>query len=384
MKGETMEETLKNKEKGFEKSELIDTACRELLTYGLWDGKTKCKRFVKKHILRRQTAVEDLIFWPTGLLAVGLVNCQQELSVATAESMEAGDLEKQLCGQIEAALATYFARWQKKGCPITVLDDLLAGEAFLSVYMMYREKHVANCIIDEQNAEQYRQAVDKLAAYAFSYPTDETGSFPYRANQQNGYVFVDSVGLTCPFLYEYGTYFEQEKGVELAVRQITNFLAYGMDAATGLPYHGYDKKTGIKYGIIGWGRATGWLLRGMAGCMITDYGMERLREAYVSLVDAVISYQRKDGYFSWQLQALDGPADTSATGMICGALQEGIDRGILQGGVYKQALDKGVHAIQCSVRNGKVYDCSGECEGFSMYPQRYGAYPWALGMALLL
>lgn len=37
-----------------------------------------------------------------------------------------------------------------------------------------------------------------------------------------------------------------------------------MDEKTGLPYHGYDEKTGMKYGIIGWGRACGWMLLGLS------------------------------------------------------------------------------------------------------------------------
>lgn len=37
-----------------------------------------------------------------------------------------------------------------------------------------------------------------------------------------------------------------------------------MDAASGLPYHGFDSDTGVKYGIIGWGRAVGWLMSGIS------------------------------------------------------------------------------------------------------------------------
>ena len=139
-----------------------------------------------------------------------------------------------------------------------------------------------------------------------------------------------------------------------------------------------------KYGIIGWGRAVGWLLRGMGCCMTTQYGAERLSDAYRKLVDAVIVFQRKDGYFSWQLQAVEGPADTSSTGMICAALRQGMELGILQGERYEQALQAGRTAVEKSVRDGRVYDCSGECEGFGQYPQRYGAYPWSLGPALML
>lgn len=365
------------------KKDLIDTACKELLTYGLWDGKTRCKRFVKKYIFRKSTAVEDLIFWPTGLLADGLYHCLQETK-KMQETQEIQEQQKVLYEKMETALAAYFGRWQKKGCPVTFLDDLLAGEVFLKIYEEYKKTSQENGMIGADNVEKYRQAVEKLADYAFAYPTDETGSFPYRANQQNGYVFVDAIGLTCPFLYEYGKAFDKTESMELAVKQIANFLAYGMDAATGLPYHGYDVASGTKYGIIGWGRAVGWLLRGMTGCMTTDYGAGLLRESYLALVDAVIAYQRKDGYFSWQLQAIEGPADTSATGMICVALKEGIRLGFLQGEVYTQALEKGIRAMGKSTRNGKVYDCSGECEGFSQYPQRYGAYVWALATALVV
>lgn len=346
-------------------------ACDELLTYGLWDTGTKVKRWIKKYMFRKPTDVEDLVFWPTGLLAAGLWKCRQE----TDDSLR---------HKVDLSLAAYFARWEKRRNPIFCLDDLLAGEAFLAAYEEYGTNKVENNIIGGKNEDGYRKAIDKLAEYALTYPTDEMGSFPYRDGQKNGHVYVDSIGLVCPFLYEYGRYFQKNECMELAVRQIVNFLAYGMDGSTGLPYHGYAVQTTRKYGIIGWGRAVGWLLRGMAGCMATEYGMERLREAYISLTDTVLTYQRKDGYFPWQLQAVDGPADTSATGMICAAVKKGMELGVLTDSKYGQALQTGRSAIEKSIKGGRIYDCSGECEGFGRYPQLYGAYPWALGPALML
>ncbi|MCM1251787.1 MAG: glycoside hydrolase family 88 protein [Clostridium sp.] len=358
------------------RAEMIVAACEDILSYGVWDGKTRVKKWVRKYVLRQQTAPQDLIFWPTGLLAAGLWHCRQELLAAETDTF--------LLQSIEASLAAYFERWNKKKHPLFYLDDLLAGEVFLAIYEEYEKGGKENGIINAQNKEQYRAAIEKMAEYAFSYPTDEIGSFPYRANQKNGHIFVDSIGLTSPFLYEYGSFYGKDEGMELAVKQVANVLAYGIDAATGLPYHGYDMTTGDKYGIIGWGRAVGWLLRGMLGCMTTVYGAERLRESYSELIDASLIWQRKDGYFSWQLQAVEGPVDTSATAMICLALQEGLKTRMLQGENYREALDKGVRALQKSTRNGRIYDCLGECEGFARYPQDYGAYPWSLGVALLL
>ncbi len=368
------------------KDALAQTACRELMSYGLWDTKTKAKRWIKKYILRRENAPEDLIFWTTGLLAAGLWHYRKELQNVAARTVgeEKAAAQSDILGQIDHALGAYYTRWTNKGCPIHYLDDLLAGETLLNGYEDYCASGTDNGIIDSRSAETYRKAIEKLAGYGLSSPVDEAGSFPYRSAQNNGFIFVDVIGLACPFLYRYGMTYRRNDAMELAVKQIVNFAAYGMDGSTGLPYHGYVMDTACKYGIIGWGRAVGWLLRGMAGCMISEYGAERLKDSYIGLVDAVLPYQHKDGYFSWQLHAMDGPVDTSATGMICAAIKQGIELRILTDSKYEQALDAGRNAVYRSVKDGKVYDCSGECEGFGQYPQRYGAYPWALGPALLL
>lgn len=381
-----MQDMANKPERKVNKDALAQSACRELMTYGLWDKKTKVKRWIGKYVLGRKNAPEDLIFWTTGLLAAGLWHYRKELqnSAARAAAEEKETVQSDLIGQIDQTLNAYYARWMKKGCPIHYLDDLLAGETLLNVYEEYRESGLDNGVIGADGAETYRKAVEKLAGYGLDSPLDEMGSFPYRAAQNNGYVFVDVIGLACPFLYRYGMTYHRNDAMELAVKQIVNFAAYGMDGSTGLPYHGYAMNTAHKYGIIGWGRAVGWLLRGMTGCMISEYGTERLKDSYIGLVDAVLPYQHKDGYFSWQLHAMDGPADTSATGMICAAIKQGIELHILSDSKYEQALAEGRSAVYRSVKDGKVYDCSGECEGFGQYPQRYGAYPWALGPALML
>ena len=350
---------------------LIENACKELLSYGVWDGRARCRYLVKRYLLRRETAKEDLIFWPTGLLAAGLWSCREELIK---------DGAKQLIDMIENALAAYYGRWLKKDMPIMVIDDLLAGETLLNVYQEMREQSLTNLLGLSQ--ERVREALDRLAAYAAGQPADGAGSLLYRPAHGSMFVFVDSIGLACPFLYRYGEIFGKAEYRELAVRQIVNFLSYGMDGRTGLPYHGYDMTDGCKHGIIGWGRAVGWLLRGVGGCLSSDYGRQRLEEPYRELVKAVVTWQRPDGCFSWQLQAVEGPADSSATGMICAAWQQGMAQDVLAGEDYEKALSAGKKALEKSVRDGLVYGCSGECEGFSCYPQRYGAYPWSLGPTL--
>lgn len=363
---------------------LLESACRELLSYGVHDMRTKCKYLVKRLLLHRKTPAEDLVFWPTGLLTAGLWHCREELIAGrTDEKTTASGEKAPMAGIIEQSLAAYYMRWFKKDMPIAVLDDLLAGETLLDIYL--ETQRGPSDFSGNLSAGKCKAAVDRLAAFADKHAKDGAGSLIYRPAHGETTVFVDGVGLACPFLYRYGETFGKQEYRELALLQIENFLSCGMDGATGLPYHGYDAADGCKYGIIGWGRAVGWLLRGMTGCMISEYGREKLKTPYTALVDAVLAYQRQDGYFSWQMQAVEGPADTSATGMICAAFRRGMEYGILtdkKGESYGKALLAGRRALEKSVRDGLVYDCSGECEGFSCYPQRYGAYPWALGPAL--
>lgn len=372
---------------------LMENACKDLLQYGVFDARARAKYLVKRFLLRRRVAGEDLIFWPTGLLAAGLWQCRKELvkteaAAAQRAGAEASELADEaalaaagrMIGMIEESLTAYYMRWIKKGMPLAVLDDLLAGETLLCIYGEI--ENGASDFGGKLTKDRVKAALDRMASYAAEHPKDAAGSFFYRPANGEKTVFVDSVGLTAPFLYRYGEMFDKQEYRELALRQITNFLSCGMDEATKLPYHGYDTANACKYGIIGWGRSVGWLLRGMTGCMTSEYGREKVGAPYMALVERALAYQRLDGCFSWQLQALEGPVDTSVTGMICTALKEGMELGILAGEAYESALSAGKDALEKSVREGRVYDCSGECEGFSCYPQRYDAYPWSLGPAL--
>ena len=151
--------------------------------------------------------------------------------------------------------------------------------------------------------------------------------------------------MLCPFACRYGVQKQDKELLNLGIRQLELFFQKGMDEKTGLPYHGYDEKNGTKYGIIGWGRACGWMLLGLsqsilwiseqpagaeqtnklqaeqsAACpssqSVAREGCNRLLLLQQQLLDSIFVWQRADGGFSWQLQAQEGHRDTSAEGMI--------------------------------------------------------------------
>jgi len=104
---------------------------------------------------------------------------------------------------------------------------------------------------------------------------------------------------------------------------------------------------------------------------------DKLKSYLVSFIENIIKYQ-KNGYFYWQLGALDSYVDTSATAMIGYAIKKGITIGLIDKKYENVALNA-LDAIIKSTKNGIIGDCSGECRGLSMYPQVYSSYPWSQG-----
>ena len=353
-------------------------AMQELLHYYEKNTKQKLKDMVKK-AAGRYVPPKDLIFWPTGLLANALMERVIEGGKQEAEESGHEHVAAQKSGKRVDAIGTCFSRWIRAGMPIYCVDDALCGTALIDLYLLTRE-------------EKYKVGADKMAEYLFLVEqrhADAIGSIPYRPAQGNGHIYVDGIGMMCPFLAKYGVTFGNEKTIRMALKQIENMLAYGMDAASGLPYHGFQYENGVKYGIIGWGRAVGWLMLGIAGVICALRGglqsedtaqyqaeCKQMENAFWGLVQAIIPYQKPNGAFGWQLPAMEGPEDSSATAMIAWALQ------MVTGGTnVKKVLSSAAAYLAACEKDGKIYNCSGECLGFAQYPQVYGAYPWSLGPA---
>lgn len=341
--------------------EMLKEAEYELLHY---PKRTICGRIKRTIRIMTGRKVEpvDKVNWPNGLLAKGLADyyMQHKNSEEAREILD--------------CLKRYYDRWINKQCKLYFLDDAVSGMALIDLHQITGD-------------EKYKQAADEIARFLFQHDTDRAGSLLYRPKQKNGYIFADMIGMVCPFLCKYGSTYGDVNAINLAVTQIQNFVEFGMDSKTNLPYHGYQCENGIKYGIIGWGRAVGWLLIGMSETLAyieeTRPNYEIIKQAYRRIVDKVEAYQRENGLYSWQLEAKEGPVDTSATAMILYAIARSLDTKVLIG-IHKSRMVRGREALFQMVKDGKINECLAECQGFSMYPQIYGAYPWSLGPALSL
>lgn len=296
-----------------------------------------------KRILRGKAPRKDVAFWP---------NAQ----IIHAYTFDAS---------CENMIKQVVSLWERRQFTVTEYDDVLMA------YVLSDK----TALLD---SEQKEQLTDSIMASLQPYIGR---MIPYRKNNPNIF-YADLLGMVPQFLISYGIKEQDDAIVDWGIQQFTSFMENATDTKTGLPYHAYNDTKNEKLGIIGWGRAMGWIMTGLAESIISlgsKYPKEqkKLSEYYEKYLRVIEKYQRADGGISWQLQALEGPLDSSATAMILQSMcvlnaSLGIDkefRQVMQG--MFSCLDK------CYV-DGKVENCSAECGGIGVYPQNYGSFAWSV------
>ena len=348
--------------------------------------KQAAKDVVKKAI-GRSVRTKDPLFWPAGMLMLGL----SEAAKWADKKGEEGIYE-----DILGCLKRHTDLWLKKyDGELDFVDDALAGVSFVKLYKLTGD-------------ESYRAHAENIAAFLDSAKRDSENAIIYNPGRGNTNIFADGIGQTAMF---YGAYAEicedaelRNKYLEEAFIQLDNFRKYGCDDRSGLNYHGYelldervecvddDVYRSEKKGLLGWGRAFGWLMLGLSEAVLTysqtDFSEEDqklveegkvITKWFKEMCDTAISYQRQDGGFSWQLQAVEGHIDLSATGMIAYSLNLAQKVGIISDAAPLSA------ASLCMLENapkGQVQSALSSCDDFGVHYQTYGSYPWGQGAVL--
>lgn len=199
--------------------EMLREAEYELLHYPQRTFGYYLKRTVRL-LLGRKVEPLDPINWPNGLLTIGLMDYYKR----HRNSEEAR--------QIQDCLKKYYDRWIGKGCKLFFVDDAVSGMALIDLHQITGD-------------EKYKKAADAIAGFLLRHETDKAGSLPYRPGQKNDFIYADMIGMVCPFLCKYGMTYENGNAVRLAVTQINNFVNFGMDVRTNLPYHGYQDRKSV-------------------------------------------------------------------------------------------------------------------------------------------
>ncbi|WP_026656692.1 glycoside hydrolase family 88 protein [Butyrivibrio sp. AE3003] len=338
----------------------------------------RMKDAVKK-ALGRSVRTKDPLFWHAGMLMVGLVSA--------LECLEKVDDAKEIRDEIVASLEGHVNLWiRKTGGKAGFVDDALAGFALVRAYEI-------------TGNEKFREAADAVKTYIGNAGRDAEGAILYNSGR-SGNIFVDGIGQVSMFMAACGDdSFDSNKQLRL-------FYKYGMDEESGLCYHGYELKkadnddriaadrndsskngyVSDKKGILCWGRAFGWLIMGASVNAALGKSDEESFSQFKSLCESALKYQRADGGWSWQLQALDGHIDLSATGMIAYALGYAVNNDVFGEAdlpdKIRAALKKAEECIYAHSDKGIVLDALSSCDDFAVHYQTYGNNPWGQGAAL--
>lgn len=389
---------------------------------------------VVKRFMGRSVRTKDPLFWPAGMLMLGLVSAaEQEVykqdalseendgkAVAMKEHSEdeqatvIKQLDVEMKSKCLAAISAHLDMWLKSyDGKIDFVDDALAGVCFIRAYELTHE-------------DKYKEAADKIAQFILTAPRDEQGTIIYNPGRNSTNIFADGVGQVSMFMAAYTSAFPDSdivisSGSRLdASKQIKNFFEMGVDKKSGLNYHGYSLHDNQKKGLLGWGRAFGWLYMGVAEatCAAIKSSDEandndekipnsenldssecrgdcpdrkrcfmnsgfNITGLYRQMSRTALEYQRADGGWSWQIQGTEGHIDMSATGMIAYSLARGYNAGILDNVEdIDCSLDKAVECMLSHTEKGAVLDALSSCDDFGVHYQTYGHYPWGQGAVL--
>lgn len=235
---------------------------------------------------------------------------------------------------------------------------------------------------------KYRVASEYIYDYLkTTHPRSEDNCLPYKKDNPNQ-LLIDTTGMICPFLAKFGKIFNKPLATSMAVRQLTQFLKFGIDKETKIPFHAYSGMTKKGYGLLGWTRGIGWLAVGLVDTIyyLSDDVMERreLVDNFSELISQVAIYQEENGNWPWALTIPGSRIDTSGTSMIAYSIERGLELGILDI-VYSKVSEKALSGILAVTNNnGEVGEAITDCQGVGHHPAFFGSAAWAQGTTAAL
>lgn len=212
---------------------------------------------------------------------------------------------------------------------------------------------------------------------------NEDGMISYTGGKDNPEMYVDTIGLTCPFLALYAKVYDVSSCEEISFHQLTMYHQYGLLNTTALPNHAFNIKTKLPLGVYGWGRGTAWYVIGLVDTYCELESAQYRNTVYQWIEEAAESYtvyQRIDGGFGSILQRMN-TYDSSATAVLawfyskCSVLMKHEE--------CQEVADKCLLKLMKKTRiTGAIDECQGDTKGIGVFAQTYDIMPFAQGMAL--
>ena len=213
----------------------------------------------------------------------------------------------------------------------------------------------------------------------------EDNTVKYRKSMPN-YRYVDTVGFISPFLVKYGLKYNDEKAIELGIKQITEYYKYGFDSENNIPFHAYDVNNKYKLGLCGWGRGLGWFAIGLIDAWRELPNNNKykniLEEIVIKYANTILKLQLDNGGFGWTVTRKETRIDSSTTAtlgyfLVCASEIEEITESCLEG--YNKAIK---YLMSVTKKNGEVDFSQGDTKDIGVYSVLFDILPFAQGFAL--
>ena len=213
----------------------------------------------------------------------------------------------------------------------------------------------------------------------------EDNTVKYRESMPN-YRYVDTVGFISPFLVKYGLKYNDEKAIELGIKQITEYYKYGFDSDNNIPFHAYDVNNKYKLGLCGWGRGLGWFAIGLIDAWRELPNNNKykniLEEIVIKYANTILKVQLDNGGFGWTVTRKETRIDSSTTAtlgyfLVCASEIEEITESCLEG--YNKAIK---YLMSVTKKNGEIDFSQGDTKDIGVYSILFDILPFAQGFAL--
>lgn len=212
---------------------------------------------------------------------------------------------------------------------------------------------------------------------------NEEGMVSYTGGKDNPDMYVDTIGLTCPFLALYAQQYSEKKWENVAFNQLQMYHQYGLYQNSALPNHAFHIKTKLPLGVYGWGRGTAWYIIGLVDTYEVMQKESYRSEIFEWIKDAAeeyMRYQRVDGGFGAILQRITS-YDSSVTAALAWFYRKA-DM-ILGEKRYIEIAEKSLNKLlECTRITGAIDWCQGDTKDIGVFAQTYDIMPFAQGMAL--
>ena len=239
-------------------------------------------------------------------------------------------------------------------------------------------------IMKYDTADKYKHSLD----YTYELIKElvgEDNTVKYRESMPN-YRYVDTVGFISPFLVRYGLKYNDEKAIELGIKQITEYYKYGFDSESNIPFHAYDVNNKYKLGLCGWGRGLGWFAIGLIDAWrelpSSNEYKNVLEKIVIKYANTILKLQLDNGGFGWTVTRKETRIDSSTTAtlgyfLVCASEIEEITDKCLEG--YNKTIK---YLMSVTKKNGEIDFSQGDTKDIGVYSILFDILPFAQGFAL--